>query len=194
MQKLCNLNKTVVGRNISKEEMIVLLQKLGKELKRKPVQTDLINYDYIPSLSSYIIKFGSFKNALLLAGYDNIKIYYDELGIKYRSSYELRLANIFYRNDIIFDNEILYKDIIKDKNFKKNYRFDFCIMIDTKLFFIEIFGIDNNEKYDKKTEEKIQICKKYEIPLISLYSFDFLNKSDDELLEYIFTQLNRLKE
>ena len=71
--------------------------------------------------------------------------------------------------------------------------FDFKIVFDNDVFFIEIFGIDENENYDKRTAKKKQLCKDNNLKLIDLYGYDLL-KTTDEIYEMLLRKIEKLKE
>lgn len=56
------------GREWTKEEIIVALQRLAKELGRTPTIADLTGRDDMPSDTTVVRRFGSFSNALIRAG------------------------------------------------------------------------------------------------------------------------------
>jgi len=53
------------------------------------------------------------------------------------------------------------------------YRADFAV----NEVLIEYFGLQGDSDYDKKTEEKIKMCKSHNIELISIYPSDLANTS-----------------
>jgi hypothetical protein len=91
------------------------------------------------------------------------------------------------KHKIQFAKEDLYKDYIN--NFNKLYRFDFILVINNKNYFVEIFGITGNENYENKTEEKIQLCKENNIPLITFYPNDFWNTNREELYDMLLNKV-----
>lgn len=190
LQKICGFNVTIPGKNISKEEMINCLKKLGEELGRRPIQSDLKLYDFVPSANTYINEFGSFKIALKEAGFKYGKIFKNKNGKLFRSSYELKLANVLDFYNIKYETEIMYKDVIQ--NFKKLYRFDFEIIINNNKYYIELFGINGNELYEKRKNEKIKICNDNNISLIQLYQNDIYEKTNLEIYNNIISQINNM--
>lgn len=190
LQEICGLEKTIPGRGADRKELIEKLQWLGSELGRRPIQADLIYYKNIPSANTYVNEFGSFKIALNEAGYKKQKVLKTKNGIKVRSWYELKIAQVLESYNILYKNEIMYKDVIP--NFKKKYRFDFRVIYDNKLFYIELFGIQGNDLYEKRKQEKIQLCKKHNIPLIQLYQSDIYSKTNKEIYETIMSYIDGL--
>ncbi|RFZ78232.1 hypothetical protein DS742_14030 [Lacrimispora amygdalina] len=190
LQEICGFVKTHPGKGASRLEMIVCLQKLGKLLGRRPTQKDLILYDFMPSCSTYISEFGSFKEALKESGYSKINVLKTKNGVKCRSTYELKFAQMLERYNINFENEMLYSTIIP--NFKRKYRFDFVLFIDGQKIYVELFGIEGNLKYEKRKQEKINLCRKYNVPLIDLYQKDIYSKSFKEIYGLLFERINKI--
>lgn len=188
LQLLCGLDKTTPGRGADRQELIEKLQWLGNELGRRPTQTDLKYYKNMPSDNAYLNEFGSFKTALNEAGFEKQKIFKTKNGVKLRSWYELKLAQVLESYKIEYDNEIMYKDVIP--NFNRKYRFDFRVKINGNVYYIELFGIQGNELYEKRKQEKIRLCEEYNIPLIQFYQSDIYSKTNQEiyktLLYYIY--------
>lgn len=118
LQELCGLDKTIPGRGASREELIKKLQWLENVVGRKPVQKDLYLYRNVPSVNSYVNMFGSFKIALKEAGFNGKRILKTKNGVICRSTFELKLAQIFESYNVKYKNEILYSTVIP--NFKRN--------------------------------------------------------------------------
>lgn len=192
LQELCGFDKTVPGKGATREELIKKLKWLGDVLGRRPVQSDLNLYKKMPSAKAYFSEFGSFRKALNEAGFKKQKIYETKNGTKCRSTYELKLAQVLESYNISFENEVLYKDVIP--NFKRKYRFDFVVELNNRKYYIELFGIEGNELYEKRKQERIQICEENNIPLIQLYQSDIYSKTNQEIYETLFNYIEDLKE
>lgn len=192
LQELCGFDKTVPGKGATREELIEKLQWLGDVLGRRPVQTDLKLYKNMPSYGTYADEFGGFKIALNEAGFKKQKILKTKNGTRCRSTYELKLAQVLESYNISFENEVLYKDVIP--NFKQKYRFDFVVELINRKYYIELFGIEGNELYERRKQEKIQICEENNIPLIQLYQSDIYSKTNQEIYETLFNYIEDLKE
>lgn len=158
LQELCGFDKTIPGRGATREELIEKLQWLGDVLGRRPLESDLKLYKRMPSGNAYFKEFGSFRKALNEAGFKKQKIYETKNGTKCRSTYELKLAQVLESYSISFENEVLYKDVIP--NFKRKYRFDFVVELNNRKYYIELFGIEGNELYEKRKQEKFKFAKK----------------------------------
>ena len=192
LQELCGFDKTRPGMGATRKELIEKLQWLGDVLGRRPVESDLKLYKRMPSGKAYFKEFGSFRKALNEAGFKKQKIYETKNGTKCRSTYELKLAQVLESYNISFENEVLYKDVIP--NFKRKYRFDFVVELNNRKYYIELFGIEGNELYERRKQEKIQICEENNIPLIQLYQSDIYSKTNQEIYETLFNYIEDLKE
>lgn len=192
LQEMCGYYKTKPGKGITKNEMIDNLKWLSEKLGRTPVQKDLILYKNIPSISMYCREFGCFKIALKEAGLKSKRIFKTKNGIICRSTYELKLAQVLESYDIKYKNEIMYNKVIPD--FDRRYRFDFVININNNKYYIELFGIESNPGYDKRKKEKIEICEKYNIPLIQLYQGDIYAKTNKEIYDTLFEHIKKIDE
>lgn len=190
LQKIMGDIPTALGREFNKQDMLDGLIKLSGDLGCQPTQKDIYYCNYIPSISQYTKEFGSISNALYIAGFKpNNKILITPKGNKALSGYEYRFLLMLEKYNIKFKKEEYYKKYINGLDYE--YRFDFTIYINDKRYFIEIFGIEGNDKYDKKTEEKKQLCKDNKLNLISLYSKDVL-KTTDEIYKMLIDKINKL--
>lgn len=192
LQELCGFDKTIPGKGATREELIEKLQRLGEILGRRPVESDLKLYKNIPSYHAYAKEFGSFKIAINEAGFEKHKILKTKNGIKCNSTYELKLAQVLESYKISFKNEIYYKDIIP--NFNRKYRFDFVINVNNQKYYIELFGIEGNEVYEQRKQDKIRICEENNIPLIQLYQSDIYSKTNKEIYETLLNYIDNLQE
>jgi hypothetical protein len=180
LQQLCGLTPTGIGRNKSDKDLIIDLQTLNKILGRIPTVYDLKDFDFCASQRKYSYVFNSYANALIKAGFKpNTKFQFTKNNTLCNSSYDYMMTKMLENHNIIFSKEDYYRDYILD--FDKAYRFDFIIIINNNKYFIEIFGIEGNDKYDKKKLEKIQLCKDNNIPLIQYYPDAFLSNNQEEL-------------
>lgn len=186
LQKECGFVPTVLGRCISDEESLELLVKLSIELGRVPFQTEVNECRWTPNIKTYRTKFGTYKNALKLAGLNVERLYVSEAGIRCNSWYELQIANTFEKYHILYLREINYKKVIP--SFEKAYRFDFAFEKDNQTYYIEFFGITGVPSYDNKIIEKQEICRANSINLISLYPDDIYSKSYNEIYDLIMSK------
>lgn len=192
LQKSMGDDLFILGRGMDKQEMLDRIMRLYEELKCQPTQRDIYYCDYTPSTSTYSRVFGSVSNALYILGFKpNNKVLISPKGNKALSGYEYRFLLMLEKYNINFDKEVYYKDYIE--NFNRQYRFDFKVKLNNEEYFIEIFGIDKNEKYDKRKLEKKQLCQDNNIKLIDLYGHDLL-KNTDEIYEMLIEKIKKINE
>lgn len=158
--------------SMSNEDMKKGFINLFKEKNRVPYTREIDKCSYTPSSVCYNSRFG------------NIKKLCDELDIDYESNYdgcgkgisrldkngelcrsipELDITNFLINNDITYEKEVPYNEIIQDSK----YRFDWKISINKKEYYIEYFGLYGKENskskivqnYMHKTKKKIKSLK-----------------------------------
>lgn len=182
-------------RDLSDEEMLETLRKLSKDLGIVPNQKEVELCEYCGSIVSYTKRFGSFVEAIIKAGMiprGKKEPLITPKGNKALSGYEYKFMLILEQYDIAFKKEEFYKKYIKELN--KNYRFDFTLDFNSELFFIEIFGITGDEKYDNKTKEKIQMCKDNKLNLIEFYPDDIGRNSFEEIYKLLMDRIKQIKQ
>ena len=54
--------------------------------------------------------------------------------------------------------------------------------------------LKKNESYEKRKQEKIQLCKDNNIPLIQLYQKDLYSKTNKEIYETLLRRIDDLEE
>jgi len=190
--KIAGLKDTTPNKNKTKEEMILDLQFIAKELCRNIYIKDLEMFKNVSSASTYWAVFGSWNKALLQAGLElNRKIRITQNGTTCYSRYEYVIACILEKLKIEFVKETKYKNIIP--SYQGNKRFDFVININNKQYFVEIFGITGSELYEQGKKEKIQLCKDNNIPLITFYPEDFWGKKNKDIINNLYTQIDQLE-
>lgn len=179
---------------LSNDELISMLVDFSKQLGITPTQNDLDNCEDMPGSSVYIARFGTFLNAVTQAGLkprSSKSPLITPNGNYALSGYEYRFLLMLEKYNIEFEKEVYYRDYIE--NFDRQYRFDFKIKIGGEEYFIEIFGIDGDEKYDARKVEKKKLCKDNNIKLIDLYGKDLL-QTTDAIYEMLIGKINKLKE
>lgn len=176
----------------SEDEMLQDLRELYVELGRLPVQSDVDKKTNITATSRYISVFGSISNAFKLAGLKpNSRVYITNKGNKCLSSLEYKFTKILENYNIPFQKEVYYSSVIP--NFDRQYRFDYVIELNGNKYYIEIFGIIGNEKYEKRKNKKIQLCKDNNIPLLTFEYNDFWSNTNEKLYELLFEKISMLK-
>lgn len=194
LQQLVNLKPTRLGWDMSKEEMINRLNKLAIELGITPSYEDVDLCPYTPCGSTYGKVFGSFIEAITKANMiprSNKEPLITPKGNKALSGYEYKFMLVLEQYNIDFKKEEFYKKYIT--SFKRNYRFDFTLEFNNELFFVEIFGITGNEKYDTKVQEKIKLCIDNKINLIDFYPNDIGHNSFNEIYKLLMDRIEQIK-
>lgn len=191
LQRLCGFTPTVVGRNKSKEDMLDDLVRLSDKLGKTPSKLDLKYFDDVASENKYAYIFGSWNEAILEAGLKpNNDVYYSNNGETCLSYYELLFTNMLEEYNIEFKKEEHYRGYIATD---KRYRFDYVIEIDNHKYFVEIFGITCSERYDKRTEEKIRLCRENDLNLIEIYPDDFTSYKLDVVHSMLMSKISNMK-
>jgi len=178
----------------TEEEMLDDFYNYFIELNRIPNFNDLDNNKNIASGSTYIKYFGSFDNVckLLNIDYNSYvgwgKFCHDILGNLCKSYLEADISNYFINNNIKFDKEPKYSEIIP--NCKK--KFDWKIYIGDQVYYCEFFGMYNRnskgkilKKYRERTKYKIKLLYKYNIidKCILIFPWDIKHKTLDEIFK-----------
>jgi len=175
-------------KDFSEEFLLESILKESEKLGRCITSTELSKIEYLPDISIYYNKFGSFTNACLLAGIlpENTGIYghvcYSKNEDKCLSIGEKIITDYFIDNNIKYEKEVPYREFIKTK---MNFIADWKIYENT---MVEYFGFTGNRKnsevvnkYIKKTRQKILFCKRNKIEIISIYpenvNLEFLDKT-----------------
>ena len=175
----------------TKQEMINDLYNLSKILGRMPTQRDVNNSNDILCSDSYRTYFGTFNNALLECGFSkkdlNNRIYVTPNGIKCYSRLEYLFARVLENNNIKFDKDVKYKDLIR--GFRKPYACDFKIYLNDKIYLIEIFGITGSKLYEEKTKAKIKLCEDNNLNLIQIYPQLLHGSKQSEVLDYVLEKI-----
>jgi len=177
------------NENVTKQEAISYFQDLAKILQRVPLYnfgyggSDFIDLDTSqklevhkvlkrrPSIKRVKELFGSWLNALVEAGILEDGVRRTSRGIQCLakdghvclSLGEKTIDDFLYRHNIPHEKEAAYPE--------SNFRADFSV----GDFFIEYFGLTGDTKYDLKTKEKEELCRRHGIRLISIYPEDLIS-------------------
>lgn len=157
------------------ERMLKELVDYSIELGRTPTSDEVQENKRLSGIASYYRNFGSYSNACRDAGLEiNVSLFGKSIhhvsknGDVCLSSKELEITNILIDNNISYKKELLYKDILKDE-YLPSIRTDWYI---NDEIIVEYFGMAEKEYYRKRMNEKIDLCKVNELPLIELYPND----------------------
>lgn len=158
--------------SMSDQDMIESYIMLFNELGRLPSAKDLKDCAYTPTQTTYHHRFGGVKKMCEAAGIN----YYDHFdsigrgiskldnnGELCRSLPELEITNFLIDEEIEYEKEVPYDEIVDGTN----YRFDWKVTIDGKIYYIEYFGMYAKEnptgqmekRYVKRAKKKIKLIK-----------------------------------
>lgn len=192
LQRICKLSLTKASQRKTKKDLLDDLVWLSEEIERTPFQQDLIQCPLVAKPNKYVRVFGSFKQAIIEAGLEpNSKTYITKQGNKCLSYLEYKFTKILENYNIPFQKEVYYKTVIS--NFDRQYRFDYVVEMNKEKYYIEIFGITGNEKYEIRKNEKIQLCKDNNIPLITFDFNDFWSNTNEQIYELLLHEIQEDK-
>ena len=161
-----------------KESLLNDLKSLAEILGRTPTGDDINRDKNLAGLMSYHRYFGSYSEACKSANLPiNACIFGQSVhcvsknGDVCLSKKEKEITDFLIDNNIAYEKEVLYKDIIEDYN-EKNIRCDWLI---NKKYIVEYFGMTDKDYYKTRMIEKQNICDKYGYTLISLFEDDVKN-------------------
>lgn len=153
------------------EKLLEDLVAFAKELGRTPTSREVQKNSKLAGAMSYKRYFGSYSNACKEAGLEVNSIIYgrsfhvqSKNGDVCLSKKEKEITDLLIDNNISYEKEVLYKNIINDESMK-NIRCDWLINGDV---VVEYFGMSEKEYYKVRMDEKISLCKNIGIKLISL--------------------------
>jgi hypothetical protein len=95
-------------------------------------------------------------------------VYYSSNGDLCLSKSELIITEILIDNNIQYEKEYLYCDLISDVCGLK--RMDWLV---NENIVVEYFGLPEKEYYQERMIEKINLCNKNNVKLIQLFRNDF---------------------
>ena len=191
LQEMANLeiNKTNYAIKTN-DEMIEDLKTLYIKIGRVPNQNDIIKSEITLGANTYCAHFGSIFNALLKCGFTKeeicCRVKITPNGTKCYSKLEYLFARALENNNIKFEKDVKYKDLIKD--FNKRYTCDFVINLNNSKYLVEVFGIIGDKTYDEKTKVKIQLCEDNNLKLIQIYPQLLCSSKQSEIISYIMEQ------
>ncbi len=123
--------------------------------------------------------FGSWNNAIIAAGFEPNRSHSQRMykrsiakaadGHICDSISELLVDNWFYKNNIPHERDVFYPNT--------RHKADWAIPAKRRKIFVEYFGLANDSpRYDRAVREKIKLCRKSKISLISIYPQDLYPK------------------
>ena len=157
----------------TKKELLDNLIKLGKKLGRTPTSLE-VNELLESGATAYYRYFGSYSEACKEAGLEpNVSIfgrsyhYLSRNGDVCLSSKELEITNLLIDNNIEYEKEILYRDIVDDADLPL-IRCDWMIAD----IVVEYFGMSERKDYRERMNMKIKLCEEKNVKLIPLLPED----------------------
>jgi hypothetical protein len=163
-------------REFTKEELKERLLDFANLLGRTPTVDEVTRNQDMPGFLTYNRYFGSYRDACLYAGLDpnmnlfgeTTHVYYSSNGDLCLSKSELIITEILIDNNIQYEKEYLYCDLISDVCGLK--RMDWLV---NENIVVEYFGLPEKEYYQERMIEKINLCNKNNVKLIQLFRNDF---------------------
>lgn len=180
-----------------KEEALLLLSEYAKSIGRTPTSREVQSNKSLPGIASYHRYFGSYNKACELAGITPNTCIFGELGEIYYSinndicfsKSEKVITDILINSKISFVKEVPYRNIVKDDYNEKVLGEKRCDWLINDKIIVEFFGMPEKEDYAKRIKQKVEICKKYNIPLIALYRKD-VDRVNKKTLKAKFEKFN----
>ena len=183
-----NIQIWIPQKSFSKEKILNDLKSLYNTLGRTPLLVELQIYGL--SSERTLLRYfpQGYKKLCKSLGWQENKTMFGRQGIFYSknndicySKTEVAITDFLIDNNIKYKKEeSLYKDIYHIEEFGTK-RTDWILDDDISL---EYFGFWGRTDYDKKVQEKIDLCKKYNIKLISIFPNN-LKDLRDILKDYI---------
>lgn len=168
-----------ISKEQTKKDLLEILQKYSKEIGKTPKSEDFRNNPDLPGMVSYHRYFGSYTQACIEAGLEPNQMmfgksysYTSDNGDRCLSSKELLITNLLYKNNIEYEKENLYRDILDDSDLSL-IRCDWYLRKENIV--IEYFGMPDKDYYYERMLEKISLCETRELPLIALLPEDLNN-------------------
>ena len=174
-RKYCSKQcKLEVLRSYTPQDLIKIIKKVARELKRTPAKREIRKI-----ADMCVHSFGSWNNAIVAAGLEPNRSHNQQM---YKCTHAKALDGHICNSvsELIIDNWLTENKIIHDRNVpypKTNHKADWGINFKGEIVFVEYFGLaKDSPRYDKSVEKKKDICRKYKIPLIEIYPKDLYFK------------------
>lgn len=152
----------------TEEEMLRDFYDLFVKLKRIPYHNDMNNNKSIASAGTYIRYFGSIENVCKILNIDYRKYFkgagagkicFDNNGDICKSLEECNITNFFIGNNIIYDKQPKYNELIKGSR----KLFDWKVFVNNQWYYVEYAGMYSDKprgsigrKYKERLEDKIE--------------------------------------
>ncbi len=172
--KYCSLSCRRKAEQRTPEELIRIIKKTAKKLKRVPARREI---DEIHDSCRKI--FGSWNNAVLAAGLQPNRSHenrmYKRIITKAKDGHPCDSFSEAIIDDWLDKNNIPHE---RDASYPNTYhKADWAVLIGNKKIFVEYFGLANDSpRYDRAIKEKKRLCHKNKISLIAIYPKDLYPK------------------
>lgn len=175
-KKYCSRECRVEATRYSPEELLDIIKKYFKKLKRVPSRRELSR-----GVNEACRKcFGTWNKAVLAAGFTPNRSHSDRM---YKRAIARAKDNHLCDSisELLIDNWLYKNNILHEKNAhypNTNHKADWKIFYKNKEIFVEYFGLANDSpRYDHSIKEKFSICNENKIPLIPIYPKDLYPKN-----------------
>ncbi|MEK9135307.1 MAG: hypothetical protein AAB451_03375 [Patescibacteria group bacterium] len=172
--KYCSLVCRRKAEWYTPKDLLGIIRNAVQKLKRTPARRELKNIN-----DSCRKVFGSWNNAVLAAGFTPNRSHDNRMykradakafdGHLCDSISELLIDNWLYKNNIPHERDAHYPET--------HHKADWEISLGSQKIFVEYFGLANDSpRYDRAVKEKMGLCNKHKISLISIYPKDIYPK------------------
>lgn len=174
---------------LTNKEVIDIWYNIKYQLNRIPTLVEISSSE-IDISHSIQMRWGGYSEFLKDIGEESnyniygCKTYFTSKGTKCFSLLELKLTQWLEDSEIQFEKDYPYKKLLRDD--KTNRTLDWIIFHNNHKYYVELFGILNNDFYDEKTKRKIEDFKKNNIKLIELYPENIKMKQPSEIFSFLF--------
>lgn len=172
----------------SRDKTIEIWYQLKNKLNKIPTMWE-IETSEINITSSIRNKWGSYTEFLEAINEEvnfnkyGCKIQFTTKGTKCFSAMEYKLTEWLENMDISFEKDFPYSDIFPNDESRRTV--DWVINYDNKVYYVELFGIVNEEKYTEKMKRKIEDFKKGGIELIELYGKNVMKDKPEKIFSFL---------
>ncbi len=174
-KKYCSMNCRREAEFYAPEELLNIIKNTFKKLGRVPSRREMPK----GTDKACIRFFNSWNNSVLKAGFTPNRScddrMYKRVNVKALDGHlcdsisELLIDNWLYKNKIPHERDAYYPET--------HHKADWEIPAKNKKIFVEYFGLANDSpRYDRAVKEKIGLCNKHKISLISIYPKDIYPK------------------
>lgn len=165
-----------VKKYYNKDLILQQLMVVAEQIGRTPLYSELTALG-LPSEKTFSRMFGGYREALKILDLPiNAKLFnrnvvkYASDGTPCFSTGELAITEFLIQHNIPFIKDPIYRNYCNDESF--GYKKADWLIEDT---FVEFFGFAGRYDYDRKTQIKIYLCEKNNLPLIQIYPKDIKN-------------------